>query len=85
MVFAVIRDADSDDDMSDLKLLPVNLVNDLWYLDLNNEYGYQDWFIGGVQALDRHNPVPEPGTLVLIALGLLNLGILARKRVKNKK
>lgn len=38
--------SDSDDYMSDLKLLSVNLVDDLWYLDSANEYGYSGWFIG---------------------------------------
>jgi len=76
---------DSDDYTMDLKLLSVSLVDNLWYLDVGNDYGYQDWFIGGVQALDRRNPVPEPGTLMLIGLGLLNLFVLVRKRTNNKK
>ncbi len=75
---------DSDDYMTDLKLLSVNLVDDLWYLDINNEYGYNDWFIGGVQALDR-NPIPEPGMLVLIGLGLLSLLAFARRSLKKRK
>lgn len=78
--------SDSDDYASDLKLLSVALDSDtnLWYLDQSNYYGYNGWFIGGVQALD-HKPVPEPGTLILIALGLLGLRMLVRNRIKNKK
>lgn len=71
--------------MGDLKLLPVTLVDDLWYPDTANDYGYSGWFIGGVQALDRRDPIPEPETLILIALGLLSLRMLVRKRVKHKK
>ena len=71
--------------MSDLKLLPVTLVDGLWYPDTANEYGYSGWFTGGVQALARRGPIPEPGTLMLIVPGLLSLRMLARKRVKNRK
>ncbi len=71
---------DSDDYATDLKLLSVDLIDGLWHLDSNNDYGYQDWFIGGVQALDQYNPIPEPGTFLLLSLGLLSL--LARLRRK---
>lgn len=70
---------DSDDYMDDLKLLSLALVDDLWYLDRENIYGYQQWFIGGVQALDR-NPIPEPGTLILFGVGLTGFLILWRRK-----
>ncbi len=73
---------DSDDYLTDLKLLSVVLdtTTNLWYLDEQNQYNYKGWFIGGVQALEQRttDPVPEPGTMLLLSLGLL--GILAMRR-----
>ena len=74
---------DSDDYMTDLKLLTVDLVDGLWYLDSENLYNYSDWFIGGVQALDQNpgkSPVPEPGTLILVGLGLISVLVVWRRK-----
>ncbi len=77
---------DSDDYITDLKLLSVSLIDELWYLDVNNLYGYNDWFIGGVQALQKlkETPIPEPGTLIFFGFGLIWLFALRRKGLKKK-
>ena len=46
---------------------------------------YSGWFIGGVQALDRRDPIHEPVTLILIVLGLLSLRVLIRKRCEEQE
>jgi hypothetical protein len=67
---------DSDDYTNQLKLLSVQQdLNGLWRLGGNQ---YDNWFIGGVQALDR-NPIPEPGTLLLLGLGLISVTALKRE------
>ncbi len=80
--------SDSDDETNDLKRLSLLLDEDtnLWYLDSENLYNYSGWFIAGVQALAQNpqSAVPEPGTMLLIALGLLNLFVVVRKRRRQK-
>lgn len=71
---------DSDDNLDGLKLLSLDLIDGLWYLDSGNTYGYENWFIGGIQALESNAPVPEPGTLALLALGGVLLTALRRRR-----
>lgn len=73
---------DSDDAREELKRLSVSLNTDtnLWYLDYENLYGYEGWFIGGVQALA--GAVPEPGSIVLVVLGFLSLVVLKRRRTR---
>ena len=68
---------DPKDNLNDMILLSVELVGDLWYLDLKNDYGYKGRFIGEVQAL-AHKPLPEPSTLYLLILGLIGLIWLKR-------
>ena len=69
--------------MTDLKLLSVSLVDDLWYLGDD----YSNWFIGGVQALDRNEGevIPEPTTLFLVGMGLVGVFALVRRRRKLRK
>lgn len=75
---------DAIDPLHDMILLSVKLRDGLWYVDVENHYGYQDWFIRGVQALEQRppesqQPIPEPGTFFLMGLGLL-LGGCGYKR-----
>ena len=74
---------DSTDSINDIILLSVELIDGLWYLDLENLYGYKNWFIGGVQALEQQQkPIPEPGTCILLSLGLIGCFTLRRKMHK---
>jgi hypothetical protein len=80
---------DSDDELTGLKLLSVTFDFDeeLWYLDVENLYGYSDWIIGGVQALDAkpEGPaIPESGTLIFFSVGLIWMFVLKRRRLKRK-
>jgi hypothetical protein len=68
---------DSDDYQTALKLLPVSLVDGLWYLGGD----YRGWLIGGVEGLAL---IPEPGTLILLGAGLLGMLTLLRKRRSQK-
>ena len=55
-------------------------IDDLWYLDANNHYGYQNWLIGGVQALEHFNgTIPEPTTFCLVLLGCIGMFLLKKK------
>lgn len=73
---------DSDDYTNELIFLSVwQDLDGLWYLSGN---GYDDYFIGGVQALDR-NPIPEPTTLIFLIVGLLGVFAFVRRRRKMRK
>lgn len=73
--------SDSDDYMSadgsykNLWLTSLSYSGGRWYL------GNSDWYIGEVMALER-NPIPEPGTFVLMGFGLIGL---AAYRIRRKK
>ena len=75
---------DSDDYQTALKLLPVSLVDDLWYLGGD----YNGWVLGGAQALElrpEEPAIPEPGTFVLLGLGLFSLLVVGRRTLKKRK
>jgi hypothetical protein len=77
---------DSDDYQTALKLLPVTLAleDGLWYLGGD----YSGWFIGGVEGLalkPEGSLVPEPGTLILLSIGLLGLLRLGLRRRNLRK
>ena len=65
---------DSDDDKNDptpedeLRYYDVNYSGGKWFLQ--NFYGYNDIYIGEVQALE---PIPEPMTLLLLGFGAVML------------
>ena len=87
--YAGIWVTDSDDYDNSLKLLSLtfDFEEELWYLDFENRYNYQGWFIGGTQALGQNpaqNPVPEPGTLALWLSGVIVVAGL-RKRLLSRK
>ena len=77
---------DSDDDKYDatpedeLKYFELNYDDDKWFLQ--DYYGYDDIYIGGVQSLalleGYYSPVPEPATICLLGLG--SLALIRRKR-----
>jgi hypothetical protein len=73
---------DSDDDKKGnnpparLRYYSLTHTGNYWYF--NDFYGTSGvWYIGEVQALDR-NPIPEPGTLALLSLGVV--ATLRRKK-----
>ena len=72
---------DSDDDKYDstpedeLKYFELSYVSGKWFLQ--DYYGYNDIYIGGVQALA---PVPEPAMITLLGMGAIAL--LGRRRVR---
>jgi hypothetical protein len=72
---------DSDDKLSELRYYDLYKAGDRWYLD---DYGGDDWYIEGVQALER-NPIPEPTTICLMGFGIFGLlGTVIRQRRKGK-
>jgi len=72
---------DSDDNVTNLAYYPVSWdsINNWW--DLGG--GYSGWAIKGVAALSP-NPIPEPGTLLLLGSGLLGLVGYGRKKFFKK-
>jgi hypothetical protein len=62
--------------------------DDLW-TSLRNHYAiaYTYDSQGGKKQdlLVQLNPVPEPGTLLLVGMGIAGLGVAGRKRLKSKK
>jgi len=80
---------DSDDDKSTdsppdtLRYYDVTYDGVKW--NLEDFYASDDWYIVEVQALNRYaaaQPVPEPGTMLLVGIGISGLYGLRRKRSK---
>ena len=82
---------DSDDTLTGMKLLSLtyDLDDGLWFLDLENQYDYRGWFIGGVQGLEIYptspiSEIPEPATLFLFGAGVIGILAVIRKRMHKK-
>ena len=71
----------SDDPVDSLNYVDVLFDDAADKLFLQDYYNTNDWYIGGITALDRA-PVPEPITMLLFGTGLATLVVFRGKRKK---